>query len=116
MAFGVAAEDITQLSPDHAVETPLLWLLCLSTGLYFASIAWVDLLTETRTPQLGLERVVMRAASAVLLLLLALLGGGLLAPPLVGAVAALCAAQILFDLLVGRERAEVGELAKSGQD
>ena len=116
VAFGVAAEDITQLEPDQALEPPLLWLLCLSTGLYFASVAWVDLLTETRTPQLGLTRVAMRAASAVLLLLLALLGGGLLAPPLVGVVAALCAAQILFDLLVGRERAEVGELSKSGQD
>jgi len=56
VAFGVATEDIKQLSVDHAVEGALWWFICLSVGFYLAAVAWVDFLTETQTPQLGLQR------------------------------------------------------------
>ena len=109
VAFGVAVEDVTQLPVDHGVEAPLWWLLCLSVGVYLAAVAWVDVLTETRNPQLGPIRVVVRSVSAAILLLLALFGGQLLAPWAIGAVAVVCVTQVLFDLLVGREAAEVTE-------
>ena len=71
-------------------------------------------LTETHTPQLGLRRVYLRTASAALLLLVALFGADLSAPAAVGWVAAVCALQVLFDLAVGRDAAEVGEVELAG--
>ena len=110
VAFGVAVEEITQLDPSHNVEPSVLWLTCAAVGLYLLSVAWVGFLTETRTPQLGLQRVYLRAASAALLLMVALFGAGLSATAAVGWVAAVCALQVLFDLAVGRDAAEVGEV------
>lgn len=42
VAFGVVAEDITQLEVVHAVEIPLWGLIGLSVGLYLAAVARVD--------------------------------------------------------------------------
>ena len=109
VAFGVGVEEITQLQLGHGVEASVLWLTCLSVGLFLAAAAWVDLLTETRVPQLGLKRVYVRVFSAAALLLLALTGGGLSAPFVVGVAAAVCAAQVLFDLSAGRPAAEVSQ-------
>lgn len=109
VAFGVATEDITQLSVDYAVERALWWFIYLSVGFYLAAVAWIDFLTGTQTLQLELQRVVVRGVSAAVLLLLALFGGQLPAPWAVGAVAAVCALQVLFDLFVGRSAAEVAE-------
>ena len=111
VGFGVAVEDVTQLRVGVPMEMPLFWLLYLSVGGYLLATSWVDYLTETRTPQLGLERVYMRTFSGLGLVAFAVLydylGWELSAPWTVGIVAGVCAAQIIYDLSHSREKSEV---------
>lgn len=111
VAFGVAVEAMTQMRPDRPVDPALLWLASLSVSGYLLAVAAVDLLTEATSPHLiGLRRVWMRASSAVVLIALPLFGQGLRAWWTIGAIALICLVQVLFDLAVGRERAEVAEM------
>ena len=107
VAFGVAVEEMTQLELGAPVETPILWLICLSVGGYFGAVAWVDYLTEAGEKTRDLPRVIVRTVAAVIIALLPLLAAGLNALPLIIVVATLCVLQIAFDLSRPRSVAEV---------
>ena len=110
VAFGVAVEEMTQLELGTPIGAPILWLICLSVGGYFGAVAWVDYLTKAREKRVDLPRVTVRAVAAGIIVLLPLFAAELDALPVISTVAALCAAQIAFDLSRPRSVAEVSAL------
>ena len=111
VGFGVAVEDVTQLEIGLPMELPLFWLLYLSVGGYLLATSWVDYLTETSAPQLGLQRVYIRVLSAVFLIsfavVYAFMGWELSALWTVAIITGVSVAQILYDLSHSREQSEV---------
>ena len=111
VSFGVAVEDVTQLQTGEPMALPLFWLLYLAIGVYLLATSWVDTLTATRAPQLGVQRVYMRVFSGIALLAFALLyaamGWELSALWTVGFITLICVAQIVYDLSYRREQSEV---------
>lgn len=100
-AVGVAVKKAIKIDlvavPDEGVR----WLLAGSLALVFLSVALIDSATERPHVQINERvRIASRWVSALVLLLVAQVGGAMSGGVFLAIVTAICAAQVIFDLMM----------------
>lgn len=100
-AVGVAVKKAISFRFDEVPPTKYGWLLAGALAVTFLSVAIIDSVTERKQAELSdRTRVNVRVASAFVLLLIAQVGRSMTAGVFLGVVAAVCVAQVLFDMLM----------------
>lgn len=98
-AVGVAVKKAVAFGFHEPAPDKYRWLLAGSLALTFLSVAIIDSVTERRNAKLSDgARVAVRAASAFIILLLGQIGSGMDGGMFLAVVAAVCGAQVLFDI------------------
>ena len=119
-ALGVAVKKAIKLDFSIIPDAKYDWLIAGALAVTFLSVALIDSVTERKHAELSDRmRVNVRVASAVLMLLIAQIGTTMTAGVFLGVVAAVCVAQVLFDMIMAPleeadtvESVGVHELAK----
>jgi len=100
-ATGVSLKKMVTLDLAASAADNYRWLLCGTLALTFVGVAVIDSVTERRQAELSDKwRVRARVFAAALLLLLAAAGGTMTALMFLVLVAALCVAQVIFDMVM----------------
>ena len=98
-AVGVAVKKAVTFGFHEPAPDKYRWLLAGSLALTFLSVALIDSITERKNAKLSDgARVAVRAASAGVILLLGQIGSGMDGGVFLAVVAAVCGAQVLFDI------------------
>ncbi len=98
---GVAVKKAIKFDLHEVAYEPYRWLLAGTLALTFLSVAVIDSVTKRKNNQLSdRNRVVARVGSALIILLLGQIGGAMDASTFLALVAALCAGQVLFDMMM----------------
>lgn len=100
-AVGVAVKKAIKIDLADVPEPGVRWLLAGSLALVFVSIALIDACTERPNVQVNERiRIASRWVAGLVLLLLAQVGGSMTGGVFLGLVTAICAAQVVFDLMM----------------
>ena len=98
-AVGVAVKKAVKFDLAAVAPEPYRWLLAGSLAVALLSVALVDSVTARRNAILSdHQRVIARTVSALVVLLLGQVGGEMAAGTFLALVAAVCVAQVLFDI------------------
>ncbi len=115
--LGVAVKKAVTFSFEDPGTSYYVWLLAGTLALTLLSVALIDSATERRNNELSdRNRVIARVVSAAVVLLLAKVAGGLSGASVLAIMAAVCSAQVLFDMMMApleetQELADVGTIA-----
>ena len=111
-AMGVAVKKAVSFDVHEVAYGSYRWLLAGSLALTLLSVAIIDSVTERRNAELSdRHRVNVRTFSAVVVLLMGQVGGAATAGTFLTLIAAVCVAQVLFDMMMApwEESAEMDE-------
>lgn len=106
LAFGICAlaaslDVVVRLPLGEATGAPTAWFVAGALAVAFSSVGIVDSVTERRQAELSdRARVNLRFASALLMVVVGQVGSEATTGVFLGIVAATCAAQVLFDLIM----------------
>jgi low temperature requirement protein LtrA len=100
-AVGVAVKKAIKVGLSDVPAPETRWLLAGSLALVFVSIALIDTATERPNVQVNERiRITSRWVAGITLLLVAQVGGSMTGGVFLGIVTAICAAQVIFDLMM----------------
>lgn len=100
-AVGVALKGAIGLGLNDPADASIRWLLAGSLALVFMAVALIDAATDRPMVQMNEQaRIASKWVSALVLLLVAQVGGSMTGGMFLGIVTAICAAQVVFDLMV----------------
>lgn len=100
-AVGVAVKKAIKIGLSDVPPPETRWLLAGSLALVFVSIALIDTATERPNVQVNERiRITSRWVAGITLLLVAQVGGSMTGGVFLGIVTAICAAQVVFDLMM----------------
>jgi low temperature requirement protein LtrA len=117
--LGVAVKKAVTFSFEDPGTSYYVWLLAGTLAMTLLSVALIDSATERRNNELSdKNRVIARVVSAAVVLLLAKVAGELSGAAVLAIMAAVCTAQVLFDMMMApfeetEELHNVGTIADS---
>ena len=100
-SVGVAVKMAIKIGAHEAAPDGVRWLLAGSLAMVLLSVALIDSVTERPHVEINERvRIAIRWVAALVLLLVAAVGGSMSGGVFLGIVTAICAAQVLLDLMM----------------